>query len=185
VVQTKRLASGLKFTGGMSSWSKVIPEIQTLLRDSSAFLTTMFDLYGLPADTPGLASTTNQPPHQRAVMIEAAIAAEFIENGHFRPYLQVHEFEALVFVDPPVAAKKANDSQVEKALRLAVEHAGEPELVNDNPNTAPSKRLLAVWPDYVKTVDGVAIVAEVGLIRLRAKCPHFGQWLDWFDLLAE
>jgi hypothetical protein len=53
-----------------------------------------------------------------------------------------------------------------------------------HPNTAPSKRLIATWPGYVKTIDGPAIAREAGLALIRTACPHFGTWLGWLESLA-
>jgi uncharacterized protein DUF4276 len=58
-----------------------------------------------------------------------------------------------------------------------VKAAGGPELVNDGPETAPSKRLLRYWPTYVKTMDGPLAIAELGVAKLRAQCPHLDAWL--------
>jgi Domain of unknown function (DUF4276) len=184
VVTTKRLESGTKVTGGMSVWSKVESDIRKLLADSSASVTTMFDLFGLPKDCPGFVAASGQSAYNRAMSIQAAISNAVSSEPRFRPYLQVHEFEALVFAGPTIAGMRAGDSKVQQALELAVERAGGPELVNGDPNLAPSKRLSSVWPGYVKTLDGIGIVQEIGLDHLRRECPHFGEWLDWFDEMA-
>ena len=48
-----------------------------------------------------------------------------------------------------------------------------PELINNSPNTAPSKRILKVIPAYDKTVTGVEILRKISLNKLRQKCQHF------------
>ena len=47
----------------------------------------------------------------------------------------------------------------------------------DGPATAPSKRLLAYYPGYVKTQDGPAAIELLGVDGLRSGCPHLDRWL--------
>lgn len=69
------------------------------------------------------------------------------------------------------------DSHLAERLLQDVAGAGGPELVNDGVETAPSKRLLRYWPTYVKTMDGPLAIAELGVTKLRATCPHLDAWL--------
>ncbi|HUQ56784.1 DUF4276 family protein [Lentzea sp.] len=55
--------------------------------------------------------------------------------------------------------------------------AGGPELVNDGPTTAPSKRILRYCPGYMKTSDGPIAIEDLGVTALRARCPHLDDWL--------
>ena len=51
IVATKRVKSGGKFRGGVTSYKKVKDEILRLLQDSSSVaVTTMIDFYALPED---------------------------------------------------------------------------------------------------------------------------------------
>ena len=58
-----------------------------------------------------------------------------------------------------------------------------PELINGDPETAPSKRIKREIPTYVKTTSGLNVTKRIGLPKLRAKCPHFGAWLDKLESL--
>ena len=71
--------------------------------------------------------------------------------------------------------------ELTERLRADVRAAGGPELVNDGPTTAPSKRLLDYCPGYVKTVDGPLAIQDLGLVRLRAECSHLDAWLRTFE----
>jgi Domain of unknown function (DUF4276) len=186
IIATKRPASGGKFRGGVTAGTQIHHELQRLLNDRQvAAVTTMFDLYGLPVNTPGLAESAHLTGTQRATAVEAAITQQ-IADARFRANLQVHEFEALVFAAPTQAQARAGQAvpRLGSLLVEAVAEAGSAELVNDDPETAPSKRLSKLWPGYVKTLDGPAIVASAGLDRLRVECPHFGQWLSWLESFA-
>ncbi len=68
----------------------------------------------------------------------------------------------------------------------AVAAATSPELVNDGPNTAPSKRIIKEFPEYLrlKTTVGVELATLVGLDKTRQLCPHFDNWLGKLETLA-
>jgi hypothetical protein len=52
-----------------------------------------------------------------------------------------------------------------------------PELINESPQTAPSKRILKICDSYDKVDDGILILKEIGLNKLRSECTHFNEWL--------
>ena len=67
--------------------------------------------------------------------------------------------------------------QLVKAMEEALLQVdGNPELVNQTPAGAPSKRLLAAFSGYEKVLHGVQIAQEVGLHAMREKCAHFAAW---------
>ena len=168
------------YKGGVVSYAKVKPQIVRLCRqDPDAFVTTLFDLYALPADFPGKAAPTypaNATGHQKAQFLEAQLAQD-INQPNFLANLMVHEYEALLFTQPGMFAQWTDDAEVVNALRAAVANAGSPEDINDSPQTAPSKRILAVMPGYQKTFHGPLIACDIGLDALRQACPHFHAWL--------
>ena len=75
--------------------------------------------------------------------------------------------------------------------RSLVEELGEvrssfpsPEDINDNPDTAPSKRIKMLLPEYQKVVAGPLIAKETGLDTIRAECPRFADWLAKLESLG-
>jgi hypothetical protein len=57
IVTTKRPTTGPAHKGGVSSWSKLERDITLLLRNKELnVLTTLFDYYAFPADSPGMSS---------------------------------------------------------------------------------------------------------------------------------
>lgn len=87
----------------------------------------------------------------------------------------------MVFAGPAEAAAVSGIAgSADRVRRIAIEHGGL-EGVNDNPNTAPSKRLLRLWPTYVKTSDGPAILRRIGLQSIRNECPHLHRWLTTLE----
>ena len=99
------------------------------------------------------------------------------------PYVQRHEFEALLFAD--VAAFLSLDADAESVGRLQGVRSqfDTPEDINDDRDTAPSKRISQVVP-YNKAADGPIVAAEVGLEKMRAACPRFGAWLARLEALG-
>jgi hypothetical protein len=116
---------------------------------------------------------------QKADYLEARLKQD-INEGNFLPNLLVHEFEALLFSDPQKFAEWTDDDAVVTTLAAAVQgHA--PEDINDSRLTAPSKRVLAVMPEYQKTFHGPLIACEIGLDAMRQACPHFNAWLELLE----
>jgi len=69
----------------------------------------MLDLYSLPRDTPGLCVTSDfsGTKTQRIATLYEAMASD-IGHARFMPYIQLHEFETLLLVDPETLAITVN-----------------------------------------------------------------------------
>ncbi len=158
-------------------------------KGANVFFTTMMDLYAIPSDFPGLAEAEKlrHLPEKRVESLEAAFGND-IADGRLIPFLQLHEFEAVLFCQPdwltffyPGARKKI------AALQAIADAHSSPELINDGQHTAPSKRIIAQFPDYQKAKPAVGPqVAElIGLSVIRGKCPHFASWLTRLEGLGK
>ena len=102
------------------------------------------------------------------------------------PYVQMHEFEALLFAD--VQAFSAMDMPAQGIEQLAeIASRLAPEDIDDDPVSAPSKRIAAVMPKgkYDKVVGGNVVALEVGLPAMRAACPRFDAWITQLEGLAK
>ncbi len=97
----------------------------------------------------------------------------------------LHEFEAFIFTDPTRCTWVFSDAP-DAIAALEQHRAGvsSPEEINEDPTTAPSKRILQAYPRYQKTFHGPLAVLEIGLPAIRASCPHFHQWLSNLEALA-
>ena len=187
VVETKRPASGGKHAGGVSAWAKLEPQLDRLLDDRGAVVTTMFDLYGLPRDAPGARGSEHLAPRPRVETIEQALADHMRsrrQHEHFVPYVSLHEFEALMYTSPDDVAAHAGSANLGQRLRADLEKCGERELIDDGPDTAPSKRVARHWPGFAKAIDGPSIVHQIGIARLVGSCPHFGAWVRRLEAIA-
>jgi hypothetical protein len=177
VLTTKKIKSGGKFKGGVTSYAKMRADLARLLPDTGALVTTMIDYYGLPTDTPGMVSRPVSSPAHRVRHVEEAIHKDLASPRNLIPFLALHEFEALLFTDPAITA--AVIPAPEKASELAAIAGGlAPEDINEHVDTAPSKRLLRVFPTFKKTLHGPIAAERIGLAAIRARCPHFNGWLS-------
>jgi hypothetical protein len=150
--------------------------------------TTMFDLYALRTKWPGWdeAEKLRHLPHERTRKLEEAFAAD-VGDSRLIPHIQLHEFETILFCEPEWfgGLYENADAQV-KELQEMVRRDGPPEQINDNPNTAPSKRIDRVFPGYAgaKTSTGVQVASCIDLAKVRGLCPHFGEWMSRLEKLA-
>ncbi|MBR8840719.1 MAG: DUF4276 family protein [Stigonema ocellatum SAG 48.90 = DSM 106950] len=163
--------------GGVVSYAKIKPQInRKCLEDESAFVTTMFDLYGLPNDFPGSSSlpkTSN--PFQKAAYLEQNMGKD-IGHENFIPNLLVHEFEGLLYSNPQAFSAWFGKSVV-SILQADRNAFPSPEHINDNPLTAPSKRIRNCCDGYDKPLHGSLVAIDIGLDSIRQQCQHFNQWL--------
>jgi len=157
-------------------------------RGNDVRFTTMFDLYGLYEDFPQYADTANlrYRPYDRVERLEAALLAEY-GDPRLIPYIQVHEFEALLLCDSGLMGLFLDSAEPAIAtLQRATQGCDSPELVNDGEATSPSYRIKAVFPDFdrLKTTVGVDWAACLPLSQIRSLCPHFNQWLTRLESLG-
>jgi hypothetical protein len=176
--------------GGVFKYEVVKNDIERWLkqeRGSDVYFTTMFDLYGLPRDFPGAHEAASiSDKYVRVKALEAAIADD-LKDPRFIPYIQLHEFEAILFSNPGEfrCYYEGREGQIGALVRLQGEFAN-PELIDDGEQTAPSKRIIEQFPDYegYKPTAGPMIAERIGLEVIRAKCRHFNEWLTKLEQLA-
>jgi hypothetical protein len=146
----------------------------------------MLDLYRIPTDTPGFTPPDGQGEGRAEAMLRA-IRTQFNDDSRLLPYIQVHEFEALLYSDLSALTRVEPTlfpaNQV-RDLVSAVAHLA-PEAVNEGEASAPSKRILASMPGFDKVDHGVPALEAIGLGNLRAKCPRFHAWIQMLEALGE
>lgn len=99
------------------------------------------------------------------------------------PYVQRHEFEALLFADVDAFLSIDVDEESVGRLQGVRSQFATPEDINDDRDTAPSKRISQIVP-YNKAADGPVVAAEVGLKKMRSACPRFRGWLAQLEALG-
>jgi hypothetical protein len=191
VLAVSRRRHGQVFRGGGKHYQPMRNGLGNLLRQDQrgdARFTTMFDLYGLYDGFPGWEEAEKQRhlPRERVVTLENAFAAD-VADPRFIPHIQLYEFETILLCDPShFALVYENAAGGIAALQAAVTAATSPELVNDGAATAPSKRITAHFPQYIrqKRIVGAELADCVGLEKARGLCSHFDGWLKTLESLA-
>lgn len=192
VVAPHLIAHGIHSTipilsgGFWKTWARLIWSLLREHRGPEVRFTTLFDLYGLPRGFPEIARLMEADTRARAEAVERTLATTFADD-RLIPYVQLHEFEALVLAgldDAGWIFDAPNDAKGLAALRAEVEGLA-PEDVNDGAATAPSKRLVANIPGYDKVLHGQMITSHAGLATLRGRCPRFASWLTRLESLAD
>ena len=136
-------------------------------------------------DFPGKEKANRQTdPYEKVRIIEEAFS-EDIGDHRFVPYIQLHEFEALIFSDPGQLAIEhfESESAIANLAEMLKEVGGNPELLNDGYETCPSRRILKEIPDFDKTNAGIIIAEKIGLPKMRSECSHFNDWLTKLENL--
>jgi hypothetical protein len=95
----------------------------------------------------------------------------------------MHEFEALLFSDPDRFAHGLGKSDLAREIEAIRREFESPEDINDSTETAPSKGIICLFPEYEKPLFGVIAALEIGLNAMRLQCPHFNTWLERLDAL--
>lgn len=198
VLVSRKLIKGTKYNkpgkqlkirrGGLLDFDKAKEDINLWIsEDLNAYLTTMFDLYALPENFPKYEDAKrHRDPYRRVKVLEDAFKAE-INNDRFIPYIQLHEFEGLLFSDiramDEVLSPYHGGSKL-SALAAIRDSFDSPEEINDGEETAPSKRLLSIYKSYEKPTDGSRIAKRTGLDVMRRECRHFNEWLTRMEEFA-
>ena len=91
-------------------------------------------------------------------------------------YIQLHEFEALLFSDNTGFEYYFSEDCAKKTAEI-ISSYDNPEDINSSPEGAPSKRLLAINPDYRKVLEGNLIALQIGINTILRKCPRFSVWI--------
>ena len=181
---------GVRHRGGIGNYAQAKRDINAWMMEDQnpdARFTTMFDLYGLPADFPSYENAVRvSNPYDCVRALEHALK-EDISDPRFIPYLQLYEFEALLLSDPQKLDSQFYDHGV--GIQKLVEIASgfeSPEHINDGINTAPSKRITDAIPEYerMKASAGPIVAEKIGLPTLRLQCEHFGEWIGQLERLG-
>jgi hypothetical protein len=184
IVATSRSAGGRKHKGGGINLDRVTSELTRLLKGySDGFVTSLYDFYGFEDKSAG----------ETVVELEHRIGARLGAPGNLIPYVQQHEYESLLLSDAAIVAEYFKAPALEGEIGKAIAESGNPELVNDSPLTAPSKRLDAWtgthapkmrYSNDTKTRHGPRLAARLTLPVIRAACPRFADWIGRLETLG-
>ena len=101
-------------------------------------------------------------------------------------YVQKYEFEGLLFSETEAFDRLyGGNKQYGQRFKDIRSQFHTPEDINDNRETAPSKRLASVIPRYRKVLDGPLVAMETGLPIIRFECPCFDAWVSRLESLKD
>lgn len=151
--------------------------IKLLHSKKDDFIVSMFvDFFRIP-EIPKKERWEIKTNHLEKVEEMEQCIAEDINDSRFIPYIQLHEFEALLF-----STNKGFESFFSEDDAKDTQHIintfNNPEDINTTPTGAPSKRLLTIKDNYDKVIEGNLIALEIGINDILAKCPRFRAWIE-------
>lgn len=175
-----------KSKGGIVKWEELKKQILLHLQtDTTAFVTTFIDYYGINRKHvfPNWQEADAEPNrNKRMDILENAMSIEIDDKFRYKylPYIQLHEFEGLLFNDISIFYSTILEQEIigRKELIDTFQNYPNPELINDGSETAPSKRLDRIIAGYDKVVYGSILAEEIGLVKMRAKSPRFNNWIE-------
>lgn len=160
-----------------------------LKQRQDTFVTCFFDFYAMKDDWPGRKEADAANHDRKPVAVEDAIKQDIetafkgsLREDRLIPYVQMHEFESLLFSHPPALSKTLGVKDSEGEFQLIRNEFKTPEHINDDPNTAPSKRIIEIFRNYrrgyKKPLHGSIAAKQITIDTMREECPHFRTWVD-------
>lgn len=169
--------------GGIVKWEILKKQIEKHYTDNNAvFISTFIDYYGIYEHHNFInwnLAEAEPVKSNRISILEKAMKADLDQNIEFIPFILLHEFEMLAFCDYQVFEDtyETNEARLNK-LKEICDNYPNPEEINNGITTAPSKRLHKYIRRYKKTSDSINITTQIGLAKMRAKCPSFNAWIS-------
>lgn len=172
--------------GGGVTYHRLLSTLKPrLLGNSQPVCTTLVDYYGLLATFPGKREANElRDIAAKADCIHTALLTRLAEDfdkytlRRFVPYVQMHEFEGLLFSDPTAFARAIGKPWLKSEFTEIRNAFATPEHIDNSPSKAPSKRVAKFADDYEKPTMGTLAAMEIGLDTIRQNCPMFSAWLD-------
>lgn len=170
--------------GGIVAWDTLKKQIVRHLNEGNCIVSLFVDYYRIRDSYrfPGwMESKSISNVYDRMHFLFKQMSLDIDEKlrSRFVPYIQLHEFEGLLFSDISVFQNNFTKAELDFALlESAVNSANTPEEINNSPSTAPSERLKKAVIGYDKVTDGAFLALEIGLETIREKCILFNEWIE-------
>lgn len=176
----------IRLLGGNCNWQRIRDMAEKALKQQkNALVTTFFDYYGVKTkkfpnwkETVGINKANVR---ERIEILENGMLEEIDSNLRYRfiPYVQLHEFEALLFNNIEVFDEMFEFEQYDRAELLNIlDEFPDPEMIDQGTETSPSHRLIKIIPAYRKVIQGNAIAEKIGIEQIRQKNKHFNDWIE-------
>jgi len=176
IICTTKKTKHRSYKGGVSDYNKIKQELTILCHThKDVHITTMFDYYGMPLNTPGI-TYQHSNIYKRIETIEEKINTDIgIKNFSF--HFMIHEFEGILFSSPNSFRLIADDSVINEIQKIRYA-AISPEHINNSAKTAPSKRIEKLIPNYAKVKNGTILSKDMGIYTIMNECKHFRHWIE-------
>ena len=176
----------IRLLGGNCNWQRIKDMVEKALKQQkNALVTTFFDYYGVKTKKfPNWSATigiNKANVRERIEILESGMLEEIDSNLRYRfiPYVQLHEFEALLFNNIEVFDEMFEFEQYDRAEPLNIfNEFPDPEMIDQGTETSPSHRLIKIIPAYRKVIQGNAIAEKIGIEQIRQKNKHFNDWIE-------
>ena len=164
--------------GGFVNYYHLRNTIKPLLKSegNNIVVTTLVDFFRIPTNTPNYNQCIQAGGSVAKVAELERCIAEDINDIKFVPYIQLHEFEALLFSNNKGFEEYFTEEQSVQTGAI-VEEFDNPEDINTRPQYAPSKRILGIKKEYNKPIEGNLIAITVGINIMLERCPRFASWV--------
>lgn len=177
-----------KTGGGIVNWSALKHQIEIHLKQDRDVVVTLFiDFYGITSNHfyprwDDAQALIHRDKYEAISLIQEGMYNSIDESirHRFIPYIQLHEFEGLLFSNPDVFFSNFENNEFKDLpyLHQTIQEQNNPEMINNGYTTAPSKRLKRILTGYDKIVYGSLLAQEIGLDRIREKCEGFNKWIE-------
>jgi hypothetical protein len=163
--------------GGFVNYRHLKNDVLKRIGETDVVISTFVDYFRMPDNMPNYADCQAYGHvDERVARLEKSMK-EDINSPKFIPYIQKHEFEALLFASN-TGFEELYKQEVFIQTAGIIDTYNNPEEINTHPDTAPSKRLKAIIKSYEKVVDGNLIALEIGIETMLEKCPRFRSWVE-------
>jgi hypothetical protein len=175
-VRPIRIRTGKTAKGGFVNYIHLKNDARKYLKqEKDIIVTTFVDYFRIPTSVPGYDDCLkSHVTDARIDCLEDKLKKD-INDHRFVPYIQKHEFEALLFASN--AGFEQYLSSIAEATAQIVDAYSDPEEINTGPDTAPSKRILELSPKYKKVLAGNIMALEIGIEAMLRRCPRFCAWI--------
>lgn len=179
-IQAFCIQTSIGHKGGLVKYSHLTKDIKRSL-NGEVIVTTFLDFFRIPETMPDYDLMVETPTIDKKIEVLEKGMEKDIGNYKFIPYIQKHEFEALLFSDN-CGFEGLYEACIYNETQTIISTYPNPENINNAPKTAPSKRLESILENcgerYDKVTEGNLIAEDVGINKMLEKCPRFKAWIE-------
>ena len=168
--------------GGFVNYEHLKNDIEKILKSENDVVVSMFvDFFKIPTNFPNFELSKSKSITNAKIEVLLEGISNDINDTRFIPYIQKHEFEALLFSSNEGFSNWFENEWIIDELKTIINHYPNPEEINTGSDTAPSKRIIKILEEkrqkYDKIAEGNLIAEEIGFEKIMEKCPRFKNWI--------